>query len=146
MTHYTLQLKLRVAIELGEQLVDSGRFAQNVSELTPVHAELGLALMMTGEFAAAEEHFDRAFAGEELAERELGGPFYEANFYPAFRTWTFWALGYSDRAREWNRTALAIAEKIATPARPALALCTTALFCMFLRDPLIAQGRPKRPV
>jgi class 3 adenylate cyclase/tetratricopeptide (TPR) repeat protein len=137
MTHYSMQLRLRAAVELGEELC--GLAEGRTESLRPIHGELGMNLMLMGDFAAARAHFETLFAGRDVSERDLIGPFNESNPYPFFATLALWALGYSDKAREWNRRALAAAEKLSQPALLALAHSLTAMFHMFLLDSGMTQ-------
>jgi hypothetical protein len=137
MTHYSLQLKLDASRELGEKLC--GLAGNSVEVMRPVHSELGMTLMLMGDFAGARVHADHAFLGRELLEDDFIGPFNESNPYPLFVPLTLWGLGYSDQAREWSRRALAVAEKLPRPAFLATAHSITAMFHMFLLDPGMAQ-------
>jgi hypothetical protein len=98
-----------------------------------------MASLLLGDFATARVHFDEPFSGRELSPRHLRGPFLEANFYPIFRSWALWATGYSDRARRWIDLVLSAVEKLSRPVVLANANACTAVLCMFLRAPSIAQ-------
>jgi predicted ATPase len=133
-SHYTLQLQLHAAYELGQELLTLAENAKQPIGVAPVHARLGLALMMMGDLTAARVHFEHVFAGMVRLGREFIDSFYEANFYPMWGTWALWALGYSDRAREWSSRALAAAEKLSRPAVLANAHGATAMLHMLLLD------------
>lgn len=138
MTHYSLRLKLQASREIGERActLTEGAAAEL---LKPVHGELGMTLMLLGDFAGAGVHCERAFAGRELSEADFIGPFDESNPYPLFVPLTLWGLGYCDQARLWSRKALTVAKKLPRPAFLALAHSITAMFHMLLRDPCMAQ-------
>ena len=131
---YLQRLELRRAYELGQELLGVAQSAKEPIGVAPVHGRLGMALMMMGDLPAARGHFEYVFAGMDRLAHEIIGSFYEVNFYPIWGTWALWALGYSDRAREWSRRALTAAEKLSRPAVLANAHGGTAMLHMFLLD------------
>jgi class 3 adenylate cyclase len=108
MTHYTLQLRLRVAHELGHELLAMMQSSENLGMRGPVEGQLGMVSTLMGKFQEAREYFDRSVTSSDVLDtrkRDISlvsghteiGPFYEAAFYPAFRALPLWALGYSDQ-------------------------------------------------
>jgi class 3 adenylate cyclase/tetratricopeptide (TPR) repeat protein len=133
-SHYTLQLQLAAGYKLGQELLALAKTAKQPVGLEPVHARLGLSLMMLGDLPAARVHFEHVFAGMDRFALEFIESFYESNFYPMWGTWALWALGYSDQAREWSRRALAAAERLSRPTVLATAYGGAAMLHMLLLD------------
>jgi len=93
MAHYTLQLRLRDAHELGRELLAMMQSPENLAMRGPVEGQLGLVSTLMGNFQEAREYFDRSVTSSDVLdtqERDISlvsgyteiGPFYEAAFYP----------------------------------------------------------------
>jgi tetratricopeptide (TPR) repeat protein len=131
-----IRLDLPKARELAEQLLSLANAAGEMTKRMVAHGGMGLALLLSGEFAAARQHFEHASPRLDWEQCE----FFEA-FYPCFGAWPLWALGYADQAVKWNHDALDLAEALSRPALLANALHVAAAFHMYLRDPSMAQKR-----
>src|SRR5262249_5788899 len=107
MTHYSLQLKLHASRDIGQQACALAESIAGEALVGHVHGELGLVLRFLGDLGGARIHFERAFMGRDLSERDFVGSFNENKPYPVFVPLALWALGYSDQARRWSMRGLA---------------------------------------
>jgi predicted ATPase len=134
---YLVRAELQIARELGEQLVDLAQNVQDPALLLEAHYALGAALFYRGEFALAQEHFERMIAiynpHQHRSHAFLYGqdPGVAALFYAA---WNLWYLGYPDQASRRLNDALALARDVSHPFSLAFAFVFAACFSYFRRE------------
>jgi adenylate cyclase len=132
--HHLIRLDLGPARELGEQLLATAEGVGDPAKLTGAHAALGAVLLLSGEFAAAREHYKQASARSDWRQSDLFD-----FIYPNFDPWALWALGYAEQALKSSSEALALAGALSRPALLANALHVAAILHMYLREPRMAQ-------
>jgi predicted ATPase len=134
---YLVRAELQIAHELGEQLVSLAQSVQDPALLLEAHYALGAALFYLGEFAPAQDHFERMIAiynpQQYRSHAFLYGqdPGVAALFYAA---WSLWYLGYPDQASQRLHEALTLAREVSHPFSLAFAFVFAACFSYFRRE------------
>jgi len=129
-------LDLGNAHELGAQLLTLAEDIGEPTKLMVAHAGLGVIFLLSGEFAAARDHLDKASPRFNWGQCDFSGA-----FYPSFGAWALWVLGYPDQALNWDREALTLAQAQSRPGVIANALHLATVLHMFLRNPRLALER-----
>ena len=134
---YYIRAELRVARQLGEQIITLAEQQQDPSLLLEAHQELGGTLSSQGEFVQALEHL------------EQGGIIYDAGKHHSHTiqygqdpgvsclsraAHDLWFLGYPDQAVAKSREALALAQELAHPHSTVYALIFAALLHQSCRE------------
>ncbi len=129
---YVSRAEYRVAHKLGEQFLSLAQNLQDPALLLQAHQGLGSPLCMSGEFAAALEHFDQAIAFYNPTQhRSLTFPkVYSQNM----GAYALLALGYPTQAQKRNHEALTSARELSRPFERAYSLFHTAIFHLYLRE------------
>ncbi len=134
----------QMAREMGEQLVALAQEDADPDHLANAHMALGGILWFTGEFIAAQEHFERGIAHYERPCHSSYVLLYGDDPGVAclsYAAWAAWFLGYPDRALEKSHAALALAEELSHPYSQAHALSLAAVFHQFRREAPAVQAR-----
>ncbi len=166
---YLLRADLQTARELSGQCVQLAMRDQNPGRLIQAHFALGTTLLWLGELAAARDHLEAGIALPEPTPRRphaalaVQDPRVRCRAYAA---WTWWLLGYPERALQRGREAIVLAEELAHPfslafahfyasqvhhfrrearkirtsADRALALCHEHGFAFYLAQSMCLQG------
>jgi DNA-binding SARP family transcriptional activator len=133
-----------LARDMGEQLVALAENDADPDHLANAHMALGGILWFTGEFAAAQAHFEKGITHYERPCHSSYVLLYGDDPGVAclsYAAWAAWFLGYPDQASEKSQAALALAEELAHPYSLAHALSLAAIFHQFRREAPAAQAR-----
>jgi predicted ATPase len=132
-----------MAQEIGEQLLDLARRAQDLALLLLAHNVLGDNAIWLGEFASAREHMEQGMAlydsqrYHSLALRYGGfDPGLHSRYHAAF---ALWALGYPHQALERRHDTLTLARELSHPQSWASAAAHMAMFHSLRREWQAAQ-------
>jgi predicted ATPase len=134
----------KLARDMGEQLVALAENDADPDHLANAHMALGGILWFTGEFAAAQAHFETGIARYERPCHSSYVLLYGDDPGVAclsYAAWAAWFLGYPDQALEKGHAALALAEELAHPYSLAHALSLSAIFHQFRREAPAAQAQ-----
>ena len=141
---YSIRAEYGVARELYEQILDAAQSAGDLALISVADRVLGYLAAVTGEYAAARVHLERALAAFDPGwERDwlFRHPHDHAAVCHTFLSWSLWPLGYGDQALEHSRRALAGAEVSSRPINMAHALGLAAVFHAMRHD--VATCRAK---
>jgi predicted ATPase len=133
---YTLRGELKTARELGEQLLHVAQQAQELGLLLEAHYALGVALFVSGAFAAAGAHLEDGLALYDPQQPRQAALY---GFHPGvgcgiYLANTLWYRGYPDQARRQSAATLALAHELADPFSQAVVLCFAAMIQQCCRD------------
>jgi predicted ATPase len=126
---YAARGELRLALDLGEQLLGLAERLQGAELLAYGHFDVGDILLWFGELVPARTHLERAVA---LYDPQWGGPattrrgFNCGSNSLAFLGRVLWHLGYPDQALVCSERAVAIAEQASHPYSLSMTLSWTA--------------------
>jgi len=141
---YQNQGAAQIAREMGEQLVNLAQNGPEAGQMTSAHMALGGILWFTGEFSAAQAHFEQ---GIRLYDRQRH-PSYVLLYGDdpgvsclSYTAWALWFLGYPDQALKRSHEALTLAQEMAHPYSLAHALSLAAVFHQFRREERAAHAR-----
>jgi predicted ATPase len=144
---YLVQVELKIARELGEQLL---RLAQEEGDprlLVEAHEALALPLFWLGELPSARAHLEQGIARYDPQHhrfhvaRHGQDPGVLCRLYQAL---TLWHLGYPDQALESARGALALSEELSHPYTSVFALFLAAWVHQYRREGPAAQTLAER--
>jgi predicted ATPase len=134
---YLIRLDLRMARELGEQLLTLAQQVGDPAFRLEAHYALGNTLSYPGEFTAAQAHFEQGIAlydperHRAHAFRYGQDPGVACRYYGAL---TLWWLGYPDQAVQRSHEALTLARELAHPFSLASALFFAAWLHQMRRE------------
>jgi adenylate cyclase len=74
--HHLVRLDLDTARDLGEQLLILTESANEPAKLLVAHGASGLFMLLSGEFAAARDHFEQASPRFDWGQGDFFGAFY----------------------------------------------------------------------
>jgi class 3 adenylate cyclase/predicted ATPase len=141
---YLIRAELRMARELGEQLLQLAQREQDPALLVEAHRALGTTLFFLGELAPARGHLEQGIAlydpqqHRSLAFRYGADPGVICGLYAAN---VLWVLGYPDQALASIHEALTLARELAHAFSLAFALNHAANLHQFRRE---GQGTQER--
>jgi class 3 adenylate cyclase/predicted ATPase len=113
---YANRGELRMAHELGEQLLRLAQRAQETALLLEAHNCLGRILSFLGELTAAQEHLEQSLALYDAQQHRSLASLYGFNprvFCLGRVAINLWLLGYPDRAVQRSQEALTLAQELA---------------------------------
>jgi DNA-binding SARP family transcriptional activator len=134
----------QVAREMGEQLVVLAQNGAEPDHLANAHMALGGILWFTGEFTAAQAHFEKGIAHYQRPCHSSYVLLYGDDpgvSCLSYAAWAAWFLGYPDQASGKSHAALALAEELSHPYSLAHALSLAAVFHQFRREAPAVQAR-----
>jgi predicted ATPase len=134
----------QLAREMGERLVALAQDDADPDHLANAHMALGGILWFTGEFTAAQAHFEKGIAHYERPCHSSYVLLYGDDpgvSCLSYAAWAAWLLGYPDQALEKSHAALALAEELSYPYSLAHALSLSAIFHQFRREAPAVQAR-----
>jgi len=127
---YLVRTPLRIARELGEQLLRLADKAQDPELLMEAHNSLGATLSHTGDFALSREHLEQGVTLYDPQRHRSHAFLYgqDPGVVCLIRlSFVLWCLGYQEQGLERSRQALALAREISHPFTLAFALSYAAL-------------------
>lgn len=132
-----LRADLHTARRLGERCLQQTDNAQATDLLVDAHNAMGGTLLWLGEPASAREHLERGLSHH--ADHQHSSYVLHDTTDPevaclANLAWSFWFLGYPDRALRRSEEALALAQRLAHPYSLGYALTFAAVLHCFARD------------
>jgi predicted ATPase len=136
-TFYQIRGDLPTTYELSGQLLRLAERVQDPALLLEAHYALGAALFWMGRFQPAHEHFERVIALYDPQQHRSHAFVYGNDpgvVGYSYTAWTFWYLGYPDRALERMDAGLTLAREVAHPFSVAFALTYAASLHYFRRD------------
>lgn len=98
------------AIEIFERIVDSASFGDETPEHALAHKNLGLSLMMKGEFSAGAKHYAWRWSTKEFTAREFNSPVWAGEPLNGETVFVHWEQGFGD-AVQFARFASQIADR-----------------------------------
>jgi class 3 adenylate cyclase/predicted ATPase len=141
---YLIRAELRMARELGEQLLQLAQREQDPALLVEAHRALGTTLFFLGELAPARGHLEQGIAlydpqqHRSLAFRYGADPGVICGLYAAN---VLWVLGYPDQALARIHEALTLARELAHAFSLAFALNHATNLHQFRREGQVTQER-----
>ena len=141
-TYYVLKAELSTAHDLAEEFLRLSERFPYPAMVMRAHLVMQVTLMHLGDFAQAQERFEKAFSLYE-PERHLDDAFLYAQnpgvAMRCFAAWSLWYLGYPDQAMVRMEEALRLARELSEPH----GLAHSRLFAAFLhqlrREPARSQ-------
>lgn len=138
-----VQGDLRLALELGQQLLALTEAGQDCILAVEAHYVMGVTTFWLGDFNASHYHLERAIKRyrPECQQQHLTLYAQDPNVICLSRlAFTLWYLGYSEESTQVSRHAVTEARKLSHPFTLAYALTWTAMLHNHRRDiPLTAQ-------
>ncbi|MGB3310591.1 MAG: hypothetical protein WA939_00715 [Nodosilinea sp.] len=138
-----VQGDLRLALELGQQLLALTEAEQDCILAVEAHYVMGVTTFWLGDFKASRDHLERAIERyrPECQQQHLTLYAQDPNVICLSRlAFTLWYLGYPEESTQASRQAVTEARKLSHPFTLAYALTWTAMLHSHRRDiPLTAQ-------
>ena len=110
----------QVARELGEQLLDLAKRAQDPQLLLEAHHTLWATLFSLGEFTLAQDHYQQGIAIYDPQQHAQHASLYGGHDPGVcglrHASQMLWLLGYPDQALQRSKDALALAQKLSQPS------------------------------
>jgi predicted ATPase len=139
-----LRAELRLARELGEQLLRLAQQAQDAALLLGAHRALGPTLLWQGEMLLAREHLEQGIALYDPQQHGSLAFVYGTDSGVACRLFAALVLcflGYPDQALKRSHEAITLAQELSHPYSLSFALQFTADLHQFRREWHLAQER-----
>jgi predicted ATPase len=130
------------AREFAEQCLTIGRNVDDSNLILEGHLALGESSFYMGRLLSAEQHLTAAIGlyntdhHRPSATRNVQDPAVASQFHLALTTQL---LGYPDKAADFNRAALSLAQELSHPFSVAYALTGAAVFYQMCRDPELTK-------
>ncbi|MBE9079986.1 AAA family ATPase [Romeria aff. gracilis LEGE 07310] len=138
-----VQGDLRLALELGQQLLTLTEAGQDCILAVEAHYVMGVTTFWLGDFKASRYHLERAIKRyrPECQQQHLTLYAQDPNVICLSRlAFTLWCLGYPEESTQVSRHAMTEARKLSHPFTLAYALTWTTMLHSHRRDiPLTAQ-------
>ena len=147
---HLLRGEIRLACELGEQLLGRAQRTRDPAGLMHGHLALGISSYWMGEFLPAREHLESAISLYD-PERHRLLTFSYLGLDARVRclsseAMTLWQLGYPDQALKHVNEALALAQELSNPHNLAYAEFFSAVLFQLRRDARAAQENAENMV
>ncbi len=145
----TLRAEYETARELANQGLNLAQRLQDSTLLLGAHQDLEFFLLMTGEWGAAQAHFERAMAFYDLRQHRSYVALNEADpgvWALSEAALALWCLGYPDQALQKLHEALTLAQKLAHPNTLGWALYCAAWLYQYRREPQDTQARAEAAI
>jgi class 3 adenylate cyclase/tetratricopeptide (TPR) repeat protein len=137
------------AYELGEQLLRLAERGQDTGQLLEAHNATGGALFWLGDFASAEEHFERVIdlydPQKHRAHIALYGNDPGVVGY-SYSAWTLWYLGRIEQSLRHMDRCVGIATELGLPFSMASAFAYAAVLHYFRREPDATRQRAEQTI
>jgi predicted ATPase len=138
---YRSRTELKIAQELGKQLLKLAQSMQVPAFLLEAYSEQGANLWHAGEFASALTHLERGIAHYALQKHHSYSVSY---WHPAVLCFSYaaralWFLGYPDQALRRSHEALTLARQLSQPYTLASALHFAASLHIWRREAWLVQ-------
>ncbi|MGY6236068.1 adenylate/guanylate cyclase domain-containing protein [Burkholderia ambifaria] len=142
--HHVVRGEYALATELGKQMLETARDANDPGFLIEAHSALGSCFFLQGEFTAARTHLEQARAIYDPEQHQAH--VFAHGVDPGIRALSFlvltlWIQGYPDQALDCSVEALALARSLSYGPSLAFSLTYTAHLHQLRREPLLAAER-----
>jgi predicted ATPase len=129
--------QLKVAQELGEQLVSLAPKTNDRLLLAEAHLLLGFTVFFRGEITSARDHLQQAIASHASVQGPSRVGLY--GYDPRVPCWfvmacALWVLGYPDQALKRSEETLALTQELSHPYSSAVGLYWAAMFHRLRRE------------
>ncbi|MBN1220729.1 MAG: AAA family ATPase [Anaerolineae bacterium] len=143
-TYYSTRGEYRTGHEIAGQLLSLAERVEDPLLVAVAHLSLGWSLLFLGEFTQTQAHLEQAIAFYESQQQQQHSLAFTYGFDHgvaclSFASWTLWALGYPDQARQRSQEALALAQELSHPLSMAFAHSFAGILNAFRRDVPLAQ-------
>ena len=135
--YFVVRAELKIARELGEQLLDMAQSAKDPVLLVEAHYALGVTFFWLGEFDPARKHLEQGIAHYDHHRHHAHIVLFGQNEGAVClcrAAVVLWYLGYPDQALTRATEALALAQELSHPASLAYALYWVAFLHHQRRD------------
>jgi class 3 adenylate cyclase/predicted ATPase len=115
---HCVRSELRLALELGEQLVSLAQRLQDTALLLEASGRLGISLFLRGDLEPAREYLVQSITLYDPSQHRSHAFLYGQDPQVAclcHAAWVLWLLGYPDQALQRSREALELARELAHP-------------------------------
>jgi predicted ATPase len=133
---YNMRGELRIARELGEQILSLATQHDDSAVLVGSHRSLGHTLVFLGEFVAARHHFEQGIMLYNSQPHSLHAIQAQDGGVSCL-CWlarSLWILGYASQALQRSQEALDLARNLSQPFNLAYALSNLAFMHLFRRE------------
>jgi tetratricopeptide (TPR) repeat protein len=142
---YLVRGALQTARELAEQAFTLAQRLDDQGHFLRAHHELGSALFLQGEVAAAHAYCTQGMAFYQVQRQQLSPshtPVHDAGVgCCSYAAWCLWVLGYPAQALQQSHETLTLAQELSRPYYLAHALYFAALVHQFRREAPLTQER-----
>lgn len=140
--HHLVRAEYATAYQLGMQMLDTARRAQDPGLLMEAHGALGSCFFLQGDLDAARTHAEQALAIYDPEQHQAH--VFAHGVDPGIRALNFlvltlWFQGYPEQARERSHEALALARKLGDGASLAFSLTYAAQLHQLRRELSLAR-------
>ncbi|MBV8892769.1 MAG: AAA family ATPase, partial [Acidobacteria bacterium] len=139
-----VRAELQTARELGEQLLRLAQSMRDPALLLEAHYMLGNTLLILGELASAQEHFEQGITLYDPRQHRSHAFLYGLDpgvGCQSYAAGTLHLLGYPDQALQRIAAALALAQELSHPFSLAVALLWAGTLHQFRREAQLARER-----
>ena len=146
---YQIRGDTQRAYELGGQLLRLAERVQDTGQQLEAHNAVGGALFWMGDFARAQEHFDRVIELYDPHRHRAHVSLYgndPAVVGHSYAAWALWYLGFTDRSLWHLDRMFAVARDVATPFTMASALAYATALHYFRREPRETRERAEQAI
>jgi predicted ATPase len=144
-----VRAELRLAHELGEQLLRLAHGIQDSLLLLEAHFALGQTLFSLGELISSRSHLEQGLTLYNPQQHGVYVSHYGQDVGVGCRryeAWALWILGYPDQAVTKSREALTLAQELAHPLSRGFALWWSAVVQQYCRRGPAAQERAEAAI
>jgi predicted ATPase len=144
-----VRAELRLAHELGEQLLRQAHGVQDPLLLLEAHFALGQTLFCLGELLSARSHLEQGLTLYNPQQHGVHVSHYGQDMGVGCRryeAWALWVLGYPDQALTKSQEALALAQELAHPLSLGFAFWWGAVIEQYCRRGQAAQERAEAAI
>jgi tetratricopeptide (TPR) repeat protein len=141
---YLVRPDLKIAREIGEQLLRLAQRAEDPALLLETHRTLGSTLLESGDFAPARVHLEQGIAIYDRQRHRTHAFLYGRDpgvVCLSYAAQALWLLGYPDQARQRLDAALTLAPQLSHPFSVASTLFYAAILHQLGREVVAAQER-----
>ncbi|MET3824095.1 putative ATPase [Burkholderia ambifaria] len=142
--HHVVRGEYALATDLGKQMLDTAREANDPDFLIEAHSALGSCFFLQGDFGTARTHLEQARAIYDPEQHQAH--VFAHGVDPGIRALSFlvltlWIQGYPDQALKCSAEALALARSLSYGPSLAFSLTYTAHLHQLRREPLLTAER-----
>jgi predicted ATPase/class 3 adenylate cyclase len=139
---YTTRGRLRVARDLGKEILRIAQGSQDPALLVEAHRGLGSLFSLRGELLTARAHLEQGLAYYDLQQHRTHAFVYgvdPAMVCLSYLGWTLWCLGYPEQALKRCEEAISHAQQLSHPHSLVFALSCTASLRQYRRESQAGQ-------